>query len=492
MLFNSHIFIFVFLPICLIGWYTINHFKFYKTATFFLIGMSLWFYGYFNPRYLYLIIGSMLANYTFSYLMERFPSCRKPIFFTGLTANILLLGYYKYYDFFIENINALFKSSFALKHILLPLGISFFTLQQISYLIDRYWESAPHYKLLDYLAYIAFFPQLIAGPIVLHGEIIPQMQDTGKRKFNVESFKEGCVLFVIGLAKKVLIADLFALMVNFGFEKLDYLDTISAWFVALSYTIELYFDFSGYCDMACGLGKLFNYDIPVNFNSPYKSHSITEYWTRWHATLTRFLTSYIYTPLTIHGRRVKKRKLYSYLAPMIVFFISGFWHGASWTFVIWGILHGLATLWSQRKHFKLKKNFFSWFGTFFFVIVTQTIFRSETISNMTGILKAMFVPSYNRFMIDIASALSKVSPIKLVMETFLHIPYSVLYWAYTGVLLIFFVLAGLLLKGRNSQEIVASQKEKGYSAPFVLFMGVLLAVSLVSMTGVSTFLYFNF
>lgn len=492
MLFNSHIFIFVFLPLCLCGWYLLNHFKFYKIATAFLIGMSLWFYGYFNPSYLYIIIGSMLGNYCISFLIEKFPAKRKLFFFIGLIANICLLGYYKYYDFFVENINAVFKSSFALKHILLPLGISFFTLQQISYLIDRYWESAPHYNILDYLAYVAFFPQLIAGPIVLHNEIIPQMQDHSLRKFNAESFRDGWILFIIGLAKKVLIADLFAHPVNLGFQCVDNIDTPSGWIMAICYTFELYFDFSGYCDMACGLGKMFNFELPINFKSPYKSHSVPEYWNRWHFTLTRFFTSYIYTPLTIHGVRVKKRKLYSYLTPMVVFFVSGFWHGASWTFVLWGIAQGLATLWAQRKFFKLKKNFITWFGTFFFIMITQVIFRSETIYNMVRVLKVMFVPSFSRFWLNLVGSFNQVTVVKKLVENTLYLQGTKLYLVYGILWLVCFLIAIFLLIGKNSNEILDAEREKGVKASFALFLGVVLAACLISMTGVSTFLYFNF
>ena len=488
MLFNSHIFIFVFLPICLIGWYTINYFRLYKAATLFLIGMSLWFYGYFNPSYLLIITGSMLANFFFSFLMEKCSGMKKPVFILGLIANISLLGYFKYYDFFIENINSVFGSSFALKHILLPLGISFFTLQQISFLTDRYWGRAPHYKLLDYLAYVAFFPQLVAGPIVLHNEIIPQMQDLKNRKFCFESFKDGSILFIIGLAKKVIIADFFALMVNYGFEKILYLDTISSWLVALCYSFELYFDFSGYSDMACGLGLMFNFRLPANFNSPYKSLSVREFWKRWHITLSNFLTSYIYIPLG--GNR--KGKFFTILNTMIVFAISGFWHGASWTFVIWGLLHGIGVVLSGKASRNNAHKFPAKVLTFLFVTVAWAIFRSETIYNMTHILKAMFVPSYNQFMIDIGSTLSNVALFKFMLEGALHIPYSILYWVYLAILTVIIILTFFLIMGKNSQEILASKKEKGVSTSFVLFLGILFALSLVSMTGVSTFLYFNF
>ena len=492
MLFNSQFFIFIFLPICLAGWFVLNRFKLYKPALVFLIGMSLWFYGYFNPVYLIIIISSIAVNYLISFLMEKLPKAAKPLFITALVLNIGLLGYFKYYDFFIENINAVFKAGFALKHILLPLGISFFTLQQISFIIDRYWGSAPHYDIISYAAYVTFFPQLIAGPIVRHDELIPQLNDIGKRRFNIGNFKEGIVTFSLGLAKKTLIADFFALPVNFGFDNILYIDTPSAWLIAISYTFELYFDFSGYCDMAIGLGKMFNFDLPVNFNSPYKFLSVTEYWTRWHATLTRFFTSYIYTPMTMYGVRKKKRKLFSIITPLVVFFISGFWHGASWTFIIWGVLYGIATVWSQRKRLKIKNHVIAWIGMFFFTIVMQTIFRCETLDNMLRILKAMFVPGYSGYMLYVGGSLSQNSLLNEVMGFVGSLQGNRLNIAYLLILAITFIITGFILRGKNSLEISNKQKEAGYKTPFLIFLGVITAWSIVSLTGVSTFLYFNF
>lgn len=494
MLFNSQFFIFIFLPICLLGWYLLNKFKLYRTAMIFLIGMSLWFYGYFNPSYLLIIAGSILGNYLISFLMDKFKKYSKVFLWVGLIGNIGLLAYYKYFDFFLENINVVFRTDFTLKHILLPLGISFFTLQQISYIIDRSWGMAPHYNIIDYAAFVTFFPQLIAGPIVLHNELIPQFQDKALRTFNKTNFRDGVILFILGLIKKVLIADLFGLIVNYGFEKIFYIDMPSAWCIALSYTFELYFDFSGYCDMACGLGKMFNFELPVNFNSPYKSHSVPEYWNRWHFTLTRFFTTYIFTPLTIRGVRRKKKKLYSVITPLIVFFISGLWHGASWTFVLWGIAQGIATVWSYRKFWKLKKTSkLAWCGTFIFAIITQAIFRSETLDNMFRILKGMFIPKYTGFMIDLASSLinNKIIKSGIVLLT-PHVSAQTVNWTFFALMIVFFVVAVIILKGKNAHRILALQKEKGPTVGFTICLSLLFVWSLISLTEVSTFLYFNF
>lgn len=495
MLFNSQFFIFIFLPLTLVGWYLINHFKKYNFALLFLTVMSLWFYGYFNPVYLIILVGSICINYLISLLMEKLKKASRILFFTGLITNIAILSYFKYYDFFIENINAVFGTSFTLKHILLPLGISFFTLQQISFLIDRYWGTAPHYEFIYYVAYVAFFPQLIAGPIVLHSEIIPQYKDYSLRRFNKENFRDGTTLFILGLIKKVLIADLFAHFVNYGFEKIYYLDTLSAWFVAIAYTVELYFDFSGYCDMACGLGRMFNFSLPENFNSPYKSHSVPEYWSRWHITLTRFFTTYIYTPLSLHGMRRGKKRLYSILTPLVVFFISGFWHGASWTFIIWGIVQGIGTIWCHRKFLKIGKKHkkFSWLFTFLFIVIAEAIFRSETIENMVQILKRMFTLSYNEFMVDIASALVYDPFFEKGMKVMVRfITPGIVRWLFFIIMLICFALSALILKGKNSVEIIKTQKEGGYTLGFTILLALGFTWSLISLSQVSTFLYFNF
>lgn len=498
MLFNSQIFIFLFLPLALGGWYLLNAGKQYRPAMAFLVGMSLWFYGYMHPSYLLIILGSMGGNYLISLAMERWKG-RKYTPRLGLAAGLILnlgiLGYYKYYDFFLENLNGVFHTDFTLKHILLPLGISFFTLQQLSYIIDRSWGTAPHYPLLDYMCFVTFFPQLIAGPIVLHSELIPQFADPEKRRFDVTDFSDGVILFSLGLIKKVLLADTLALFVNEGFAKVWYLDTLTAWLVALCYALELYFDFSGYCDMAVGIGKMFRLELPVNFRSPFKSYSVPEYWQRWHYTLTRFLQTYLYTPLTIRGMRRKNKKvkkLYGILTPMVVFLVSGFWHGASWTFVLWGFCEGVATVWAQRKHFKLKKSPLTWFCTFTFTVFTSAIFRSESWQVMCRFLKAMFVPSLSKILMEISGAFGGMAE-NYVWTRFLEQTRpELLSFLYPVVLAVLLVLSALILRGKNAQEILADQKAKGYTMPFTIALVVFTGWAILSLTQVSTFLYFNF
>ncbi|MDE6127640.1 MAG: hypothetical protein K2G16_00400 [Lachnospiraceae bacterium] len=305
----------------------------------FLIAMSLWFYAYFNVNYLAVILLSCAANYLFSLLLTRSkePAFHRAVLIAGCIVNIGILGVFKYYNFFVENLNTVFRTGFTCRHILLPLGISFFTFQQLSFVIDRCKGKAPHYSLPDYLNFVTFFPQLTAGPIVLHSEIVPQFQDLTKRRFAMNDFAQGICCFVFGLSKKVLLADTLAGAVNYGFSEIAKLDTPAAVMVAVSFALELYFDFSGYCDMAIGIGRMFRIRIPDNFNAPYKSASVKEFWKRWHMTLGRFFTQYVYIPLG--GSR--KGTLRTIRNTMIVFLLSGLWHGADWSFVLWGFLHGV-------------------------------------------------------------------------------------------------------------------------------------------------------
>ena len=340
MLFNSYIFIFLFLPLSLIGYYTFNNFKRYRLGEIFLIGMSLWFYGYFNISYLFIIIGSILLNYFITTLMHKFERFKKILVIIGIVGNIGVLFYYKYMGFFLSNINSLFNLDFEIIKILLPLGISFFTFQQLSYIIDSYTGKSLRYSIIEYSLFVTFFPQLVAGPIVLHNETIPQFKDKTKKVFNSENFAYGLMAFSLGMGKKVLIADYLGLIVGAGYSNVWSLTSIDAFIVMLAYTFQIYFDFSGYCDIAVGIGKMFNIDIPMNFNSPYKALTIIDFWKRWHITLTRFLRTYIYFPLGGN----KKSTICTYINLSIVFLISGLWHGANYTFIVWGGFMGCLLL----------------------------------------------------------------------------------------------------------------------------------------------------
>ena len=389
MLFNSYYFIFLFLPLSLAGYYILNYVNLYRLAGIFLIGMSLWFYGYFNRSYLLIICGSIIANFLFAKIMDRFSekqSVKKCILILGILTNVILIFYYKYFNFFLENINTLFHTSFALKNILLPLGISFFTFQQISFLVDAYRGETKDYSFEEYALFVSFFPQLVAGPVVLHSETIPQFRDPKKRRVNYANFSRGLYVFSLGLFKKIILADTFGRAVDYGFSALPALNSLETFIVSLCFTFQLYFDFSGYCDMAVGIGSLFNITLPQNFNSPYKACSIIEFWERWHMSLTRFLRTYIYFPLG--GSR--RGTIRTYVNVMIVFLVSGIWHGANWTFILWGILHGLLNCLNRifkKQWAKLWKPL-RWLSTFLTINFLTALFRADDLAAAKTFFKA--------------------------------------------------------------------------------------------------------
>lgn len=322
MLFNSYEFIFLFLPITLMIYFTLNRYGKNNIAKGWLVIASLYFYSYFHLSYLYLILTSIIINYFIGNKLNHKNlngKERKTWMIVGVIFNLGLLGYFKYYDFFVENINTVFRANFTLLHVLLPLGISFFTFQQLSFIIDSYNEKDMKYDFLSYCLFVTFFPQLIAGPIVLPNEMLPQFEDKRNKQVNYENMNRGLYMFSIGLAKKVIIADTIANFANAGFDKMETLNIIEAWMTSISYTLQLYFDFSGDCDMAMGIALMFNIVLPLNFNSPYKSTNIQEFWKRWHMTLGRFMTNYLYIPFG--GNRLGERKTLRNL--FIVFMASG-------------------------------------------------------------------------------------------------------------------------------------------------------------------------
>lgn len=281
------------------GYYWLHRMKWEKAALGYLIAMSMVFYGYQNVRYLAILIASILCNYLLVLWMgkTKTPLRRRIFLAAGLLLNLGILFGFKYYDFFVENVNALFRTDYHFLRLVLPLGISFYTFQQLSYVIDSYRGECEQYSLLEYAAYVSFFPQLIAGPIVYHDELIPQLRDAKNHRIQYGNMSKGIYAFALGMAKKVLVADSLSKVVTAGYANIGSLNSISTVFVMTCYSMQIYFDFSGYCDMAYGIGFLFNVELPINFNSPYKAASVREFWDRWHMTLTRFFTKYVYIPL---------------------------------------------------------------------------------------------------------------------------------------------------------------------------------------------------
>ena len=418
MLFNSSVFITLFLPIVLAGF-----FVFAATGRRYLAGIwltisSLVFYGWWNPVHVPLLLASMAFNYLVGQSLSRQP--RKTLLIAGIAANVALLGFFKYTSFVAGALDQAFGLNLTIPHIVLPLAISFFTFQQIAYLCDAHDGVAVEHDFLNYSLFITFFPHLIAGPITHHREMLPQFQDPKNFKPRWDNISLGTTLFLVGLLKKVIIADPLGVIARPVFDaaaEQGALSLLDAWGGATAYTLQIYFDFSGYTDMAIGLGLLFGIRLPQNFNSPYKARNIIEFWSRWHMTLTRFLTAYIYNPIVANFTRARARRglplprrgrmppgaCFSLVVypTMFTMFISGIWHGAGWQFICFGLVHGVYLcinhgwrgLKARFKHPLDSKNPLAIGGsvllTFVCVIVGLVFFRSAGLAAALRLLASM-------------------------------------------------------------------------------------------------------
>ena len=392
MIFSTYKFIFLFLPVTFSVYFILNHFKFYSLSKIWLVICSLFFYSQGSPAFFPFFLGSITGNYIFGMAMVRTEGNgsvqKKLLFAAGLAGNIALLGYYKYTDFFIENYNLLTKSDVALRHIVLPIGISFFTFQLIAFLVDCYRGETQEYDFISYLLFITFFPQLIVGPIIHHSEIVPQFQNERNLKLNFDNIALGLFLFSIGCAKKILLADPLTTNAQSFFNAVPKNpDMLRSWFSSIEYTVSYYFDLSGYADMAIGLGFLFNMRIPQNFDSPYKARNFQDYWRRWHITLSRFLSAYIFR--SVYKKEVPWRNYY--VATMVTFLVSGFWHGAGWTFVVWGIVNGmLVCIASAMKRRNMKFPFLPAFIlTAIGVVLMRILFVSGTFTDAWNVYRGL-------------------------------------------------------------------------------------------------------
>lgn len=480
MLFNSYEFILVFLPISFFVYFWLNSSRLIVAAKAWLVLCSLFFYSWWNVSYLPLILSSMVVNYALGTSLGRGDISsinandtnfkrkisRKTILITGLIFNVGLLAYFKYADFFVQNLNHV-GAGFELPNIVLPLAISFFTFQQIAYLVDSYREETKEYDFLNYALFVTFFPQLIAGPIVHHKEMMPQFASKWNLVKRYKNISLGIFIFSMGLFKKVVIADTFAKWATPGFESSESLNFVEAWVTSLSYTFQLYFDFSGYTDMAIGVALLFNIRLPINFNSPYKALDIQDFWRRWHITLSRFLRDYIYIPLG-GSRKGPNRTLVNLMA---TFLLGGLWHGASWMFVIWGALHGSALivhrLWASLG-IKLP-TFISWLITFNFVNFAWVFFRAENIDSAKNIIFGMmqFSYIYSRF------SFGNYDDFVFEIKEYYH----------QGIWIFFAFIAVLSLRNTGALSV-------NFRAAFV--SAILFVISFFMLGGKSEFLYFNF
>ena len=495
MIFSSPKFILLFLPIAFFGYFFLNRIRYVLAGKAWLVMVSLFFYAYWNIAYLPLLLGSIFFNFAVGTSLSRNqPSSHswfspRFVLACGIAANLALLGYFKYADFLIDNINAAFNVGFNLPQILLPLGISFFTFTQIAYLIDSYRGEAKEYDFLNYALFVTFFPHLIAGPILHHREMMSQFKSRWTLAIRYRNIALGLFIFSIGLFKKVVIADTFAIWANAGFDIADggtSLDFFSAWAASLSYTFQLYFDFSGYCDMAIGAALLFNIWLPINFNSPYQALNIQDFWRRWHITLSRYLRDYLYIPLG--GSRCSTPRVYFNL--MATFILGGLWHGASWMFVIWGALHGTALVahraWSGSG-LRMPK-VMAWLLTFNFINISWIFFRANTLDDALRVIRGMM---------DINSVIDlpllQVPTSSLVWGGWFSD--HLLRWLPAGLAANLFCFTAILLtlgiiSQKNSFELMmGGQGAVKLSGALLLFC---IAMYFTMVTTSSIFLYFNF
>lgn len=390
MLFSSPVFLYLFLPLTLLGYYLIPK----KVKNYWLLITSLIFFAWGGVSYTMILIASIILNYYFGLLIQKNIESKKGQQWLkiGISTNLLILVVFKYTNFFTQNINILFNAISLPKipetEILLPVGISFYTFHSLSYLIDIYRrKTTAQRNIFDLSLYVCMFSQLVAGPIIRYSDVWQQLRE---RTSTIEKFSSGIERFLIGLGKKVLIANTLAAVADTIFEsKTPELGALNAWLGISCYTLQIYCDFSGYSDMAIGLGRMFGFDFKENFDLPYVAKSLKEFWRRWHISLSSFFRDYVYIPLG--GNRVKTFR--QYLNLIIVFFLTGFWHGASWTFIMWGLFHGFFLLIERLFFGKILENTWKPVANFYTLIVVMfawVLFRAESLNYATNYWKAMF------------------------------------------------------------------------------------------------------
>lgn len=508
MLFNSYAFIFFYLPIVFSGYFWISRSS-HNLAALWLALASLFFYGWWNPDFVSLLLASILFNYGAGYAIGRASrvNYKNWVLIFAITSNLIVLAIFKYANFFIHSANSV-GAQFNPLNIILPLGVSFFTFTQLAFLVDVRRGVAREYSFIHYLLFITWFPHLIAGPVLHHKQMMPQFALPETYRPNAESIAIGFSLFSLGLFKKVVLADQFSLYANPVFDVAQHgapLMLFESWLGALAYTLQLYFDFSGYSDMAIGLSRLFNVKLPLNFNSPYKASSIIDFWRRWHMTLSAFLRDYLYIPLG-GNRKGPFRRYVSLMATML---LGGLWHGAGWNFVIWGGLHGVYLVinhgWRKitggdARHSKRWGWFLGMLLTFFAVVIAWVPFRATSLKASLAMLQGMSGMNGVSFPVQLkpwigeyfgnAIAFAGIAP-----ETGLGGKETIA-WLLLGISICWFL--------PNSQQWLANFAPAWNSVTSrsalawrptrrnAIFIGFLLGISLLMLTRASEFLYFQF
>lgn len=491
MLFNSGLF-FIFLLIILVIYFVLNRLRFFSIAKIALVMASFIFYGYGGKYFVLLLLSSILVNYAIAWKMAgpnkggyKKAPYGKFLLILGLAFNLGLLGFFKYADFVINNVNFFAKTGIPELDLIFPLAISFFTLQQIAFLVDTYEGLVDRRDFLDYSIFVSFFPQLIAGPIVHHKEMMPQFASQDNKLITPENISAGLFIFIIGLTKKIVFADNLAMFVDSGYTNAAYLSLLGSWITALAFTFQVYFDFSGYTDMAIGAALMFNINLPINFNSPFKAKSIIEFWQRWHITLTRFLTTYIYMAIL---RSLKKINLSrAVFAVMVTWLISGLWHGPTWLFVIFGAIHGVALsinyVW--RKYKQKMNPFLGWFLTFNVFVVSMVFFRAGSLDTAMEMLKGMFGFHEYFFPQQFESSFSFMGLDHGAFTCFARNNFS------TATLILIVLCMTVCWFAKNSNELITIIRKPGFvTVPYIVLMA--LSIVIFGCFDQTSYIYFQF
>lgn len=487
MSFNSYFFVLIFLPIAVIGYHILNKRNHFTLGKWFLLCMSLWFSAYASIPGTLTCICLILFNFVvYKYLYKQVN--RKMYMILAVCVNILSLLVLKYDSVLYSRNILISENAHNAISLIVPLGISFVTFSQISFLVDTYreYDEENTYAFIDYALYVLFFPKVTVGPIALSKEFIGQLNESLRKQLNWDNMAKGLYAFVFGLSKKVLLADNLSKIVYFGFGHCYDFGTLNALITVIAYSLQIYFDFSGFCDMAQGISLMLNIDVPVNFNSPYRAASIGEFWDRWHITLTKFFTKYVYIPLG--GNR--KGKIRTYINILIIFFISGIWHGCNITFVIWGLIHGFIMVVeraSKNVYMKVPK-IIRWIITAVIINISWIFFRAANISEAMLMIKNLF--SMNFKAIDPTMLVTSLpAEMEIVQWYMMKIGVNTYYsgLAIIVVLVVFSAFASIFMK--NTNERISDFKP---SSKNVAIAVILLVLSIMSLSSVSTFIYVNF
>jgi D-alanyl-lipoteichoic acid acyltransferase DltB (MBOAT superfamily) len=487
MVFNSYAFVLIYLPAVVVLYHLINGKGLYTAGKLFLLAASVLFYCLNDAAAFPVLVTGIVVNYLLSLMLCRTGSMRKFILCAGIILNLAALVYFKYLGFFEGIVSSLLKTGISAKEVLLPLGISYYTFSQIAFLVDSYKAPDRRFGFLDYALFVSFFPKISVGPIAFARDMIPQFNESIRKKADPDNIAAGMVLFAAGLAKKVLLADNLAPYVSWGYSNLEVLGTTNALIVMLAYTMQIYFDFSGCCDMAKAVCLMLNLDLPDNFLSPYKAVSVEDFWRRWHITLTSFFRQYVYIPLG--GNR--KGKARTYINMFIIFFLSGLWHGAAWTFVVWGMIHGAGISLSKLLKDKTARlpAVLRRIGTFIFINLTWVLFRAPDMASAAAFFRQLF--SRNLIPINIELAAQATPDEMQFIQWLIYKGLGETPYYSACVIIIAFLLLSVFISMfcRNTVErISALCLRKGTVISTVL----LLVLSILSLSGVTEYIYTNF